>query len=237
MKDLIKWGLIGVGGYLLYERFVAPAGAAPTSPTGSAGGTTGNPSPAGSFSISDLITALKGPLAPVSPIVSRLRPETCPTGYSGSYPDCVAPPPPPPPPPATPTVKLDSIDYGSQEWQTRVADALGAAAGGNGRTFDDWSFYYQNQIGGSPLSVALFGGMLDAAGVSRAADGSTPLVTAEQFATYLVDAKSMGLSGIRTPLRIPVPAMSRRVKALPVPPVAVIHLGNGRTALLKMGGN
>lgn len=237
MNDLVKWGLLGVGGYLFYQRFVAaPAPAVAATPTGSAGGTTGTTAAAaGSFSISDLINALKG-ATPVPP-----GPQVCPPGYTGTYPSCVAPvAPPPPAPPAVPKIgKYPYTDKAS--YQAALVSAVLDAAGGDPsakHTADEWNWYMTNTVG---VNYAP-----DPTNAMAPGQRYTPITAGVYYDALrfqgLLDYPT-GLSGFGfgassgTPFRIPVPLMARRVKALPVPPIAVIHLGNGRTALVRMGGN
>lgn len=57
--SILKWGLLGAGGYLLYSRFVAP-GAPAVAAAPAAGGSTQT------YSIQDLINAVRGTAAPAS---------------------------------------------------------------------------------------------------------------------------------------------------------------------------
>jgi hypothetical protein len=93
---------------------------------------------------------------------------------------------------ATVNNTLSSSDYGSTAWQARVASAMAIAAGGNGnQNFDNWSWFYQNSVGGSPISAQLMQGIINAGGGNRAA-----LITAPQFVGYLVQAYQPSLSGM-----------------------------------------
>lgn len=183
MKEIIKYVAIAGAVYLVYTYVIAPmmtptaASAAPPAP-----GTT----------------PTNGLIPP-----STITP-TCPTGYTGTYPNCVAPQsaPPPPPPPLAVNNTFGSSDYGSAAWISRVAGAMTNAAGlspaGNaGTNADNWSYYYQNSASGSPISPALFQGVLDQASNTTGAtwDRGNPM-SAAQFLNWLVAAKATGLSGM-----------------------------------------
>jgi hypothetical protein len=101
----------------------------------------------------------------------------------------------PPPPPQALTVKFDSPDYGTDAWKTRVTSALIAASGGNARTVDQWSWYYQNSIGGSPVGPDLFNAMLIDPALAIT-DRANQNMMAGDWVNSLVTQHANGLSGL-----------------------------------------
>ena len=85
-----------------------------------------------------------------------------------------------------------SSDYGTANWQARVASDMAVAAGVQTSNLDNWSFYYQNQANGSPISASLMQNIIDAAGGNRGI-----MITAPAFIGFLVSAGAAnGLSGL-----------------------------------------
>ncbi len=167
-KDIIKYAAIAVGAYYVYTMFIAPATA------------TATPSPAPAPTPTGTSPTNQFPVNPAKP----------PTGGSDPLPTQPNPPPPPPPPTGNNST-FTSPDYGTLAWTQRVMALMNAAAGNSHPTLDDWSYYYQNQAGGSMISAALMQSVIDQLGGDRARQ-----VPADTFLAVLRQGKDSGISGV-----------------------------------------
>jgi len=173
MKEIIKYVAIAGAVYLVYTYVIAPM----MTPT---------------------VASAAPPATPTTPATSagivNNPPAACPPGYTGVYPNCTAPV-------AAggggSTGVVDntftSSDFGTANWIARVSSAMATAAGGTGtQNFDNWSYYYQNSAGGSPISPNLMQNIINAGGGQRGMQ-----ITAPAFLGFLVSAGSAnGLSGL-----------------------------------------
>lgn len=191
VKDVLKYGLLAIGGYWLYSKYMSAPAAAPAAGTPA----TATPPASTGFSLADLVNALKGvsPATPVPP-----APQVCPSSYTGTYPNCVAPVVTPP------ALKVGNYAYTDKaSYQTALVNAAVDAAGGGPdlkQTADAWNWDMVNKVGVnfSP----------DPTSAMAPGQRYTPITAAVYYDALrfqnLLDYPS-GLSGLRgvVPIRIP----------------------------------
>lgn len=282
MNDAIKWLLGGLGLYLVYTEFLAPA-ATSSSPTTGTTGTTST-APLTIYSVQpaaltagvtqSLSVSLAGAIAPVfsfngstvsasgnpvaDPTVAVVftlaipapsagpgvltisdsgRTATANVTVSGS----VAPP-------STSTSTsapgsssssgsgssggavnstFSSSDFGSQAWISRVAALMVAAAGNNSQNYDNWSYFYQHQAAGSPISASLMSGIISANGNTSRGN----MIPATTFLNALVTSISSGLSGFGAVRQVRLP-----ISAMKVSGGVILRNGAGARLFVRKGG-
>jgi len=175
LKEIIKWVAIATGAYLVYTYVIVPMTSGAT--TAAASTTPASTSTAGT------LPSATGTTTTTTTSNSTLN---VPNGsiFNST--------------PAAPGTNaavnntFSSPDYGTQAWLTRVSTAMVGAAGNGNQNFDNWAYYYQNSVGGSPISPNLMNNIIAQGGGNRAA-----LITAPMFLGYLVAAGTAnGLSGV-----------------------------------------
>ncbi len=128
--------LIGGAAYLAWQWYQGASAPSITGTTPPAGTTT-NP-PAGT-------TTTNPPATPTNPVT----PTVCPSGTTGTYPNCITPPPPPPPQP--PVAKVGKYPYTDKaSYQQALVNAVVDAAGGDSnlkQTADQWNWFMVNSVG------------------------------------------------------------------------------------------
>lgn len=287
MNDLLKWGAIGGGLYLIYINYLAPAttAAAATTSTGST-----SPAPLTILSVQpsalaagvtqSLSVSLVGAIAPVfafngSAVTASGTPSSDPTAAvlftlaipapsagagvltisdSGRTaqanvtvsPAVVASSPAAPSSTSAPSSSsglsggggavnstFSSPDFGSQAWISRVAALMVGAAGNNSQNYDNWSYFYQHQAGGSPISASLMSGIIGANGNSSRGN----MVPATTFLSGLVTSINSGLSGFGLSGLGAVRQVRLPISAMKVPGGVILRNGAGQRLLVRRGGS
>jgi hypothetical protein len=206
-KDVIKYLVIAVGGYLVYQYVIAPMLAAPSVPAAGTGTPVGSGSGSGATvvpingtnggsAITDAATqqaALLKAQQDAAAVLAAQQAQRQAIADAAAAAKLAALP------SQVPDSTFTSSDYGTNAWVARVGAAMAQAAGASTQRIGNWSWYYQNSAGGSEISPQLYGAIVDGSGGT-----DDTVVQATDFLTLLTAARAKGVSGLGDIISVPL---------------------------------